>query len=154
MEQVAKRQKEGTVRLQPAPGKGARRLPEAPPCKVQWWERARFVLAERPQVENRNWCQEMDPRLVINCTNAAQEPFNYGFNDGVPKRDLNVCDETRRDRQLELLMPELVEALCQAGKIVVHCNQRFQRGPCGLMALCRTLLGVETKDTKKMILEK
>ena len=61
------------------------------------------------------------------------------FND--KQGDLPVNWAGGRNAKLDNVLWDIVLALSQGGCVVVHCNQSFHRGPLGLMAVLRKLLG-------------
>ena len=121
-----------------------------------WFKTAEFVLADREQVESRDWCSLVKPAVVIRCVGKDNEKFSYGFEPsaGVVTPDIPVCYDGGRDARLKLCVWDIVKALSQGRAVVVHCLQSFHRGPCGLMAILRTLFGTPVDATKEMILAK
>ena len=62
----------------------------------------------------------------------------YGFEPRpwISKLEFPVCIESRtRDTKLEVCLWDIVEALSQGRVVVVHCDEGFHRGPCGLVAI-------------------
>ena len=126
------------------------------PVNSDWHEAAEFVLADRHQVESRDWCTWEAPAVVVSCVGKDTQEFDYGFE---PSRDVvalsfPVCHKQSRDACLNKCLPDIVKALSQGRRVVVHCNQSFHRGPCGLMAILKTLLDIPVLATKEMILAK
>lgn len=126
------------------------------PVKPDWIDTAAFVLADRVQVESREWCSSVRPAVVVRCVGKDTETFRYGFepSDDVATPDIPVCFDKTRDARLKLCLWDIVKALSQGRAAVVHCNQSFHRGPVGLMAILKTLLGTPVDFTKEMILAK
>ena len=126
------------------------------PLKTDWIDTAKFVLADRSQVESRDWCSLVRPAVVVRCVGKDTEKYRYGFEPSaeVVTPDIPVCYGAARDARLRLCLWDIVKALSQGRAVVVHCNQSFHRGPCGLMAILKTLLGIPVVATKEMILAK
>ena len=126
------------------------------PVKTDWIDTAKFVLADRNQVESPDWCSSVRPAVVVRCVGKDTERYRYGFEPSaeVVTPDIPVCYGPTRDALLKLCLWDIVKALSQGRAVVVHCNQSFHRGPCGLMAILKTLLDIPVLATKAMILAK
>ena len=120
------------------------------PVMPDWFKTAKFVLADRDQVESRVWCSMVRPAVAISCVGNHTEPYSYGFepSDEVVTPNIPVCYDALRDSRLKLCLWDIVKALSQGRAVVVHCNQSFHRGPCGLMAILKTLLDTPVAATK------
>ena len=126
------------------------------PVRTDWIDTAEFVLADRGQVESREWCSKVGPAVVVRCVGKDTARYRYGFEPSaeVVTPDIPVCHGATRDARLKLCLWDIVKALIQGRVVVVHCNQSFHRGPCGLMAILKTLLDIGVDKTKEMILAK
>ena len=124
--------------------------------KAGWFKNARFVLADREQVENREWMQWWRPAVCVSCVGKDTPKFAYGFapRHNVAQHEVPVCYEALRGVRLKSCLWDIVAALSQGRTVVVHCNQSFHRGPCGLMAILKVLLDIPVDKTKEMILAK
>ena len=126
------------------------------PVRENWIDSAVFILADREQVQSLQWCAMIRPAVVIRCVGHDTAQYRYGFEPSaeVVTPDLPVCYAKNRDARLNLCLWDIVKALSQGRAVVVHCNQSFHRGPCGLMAILKTLLDTPVAATKDMILAK
>ena len=122
----------------------------------QWLETAEFVLADRRQVQSRDWCTLQDPAVVVSCVGRDTQEFSYGFepNPRVVVLSVPVCHKESRDACLNKCLWPIVGASSQGRRVVLHCNESFHRGPCGLMAILKTLLDISVEKTKEMILKR
>ena len=116
-----------------------------------WFDSAEFVLADRDQVENPQWCRQQDPKVVVSCVGHRTLPYSYGFEPSVTKAEVAVCHHGTRDATLNLCIHDIVAALSQGRSVVVHCNQSFHRGPCGLIAILKVIFDIPAHCSKSMI---
>ena len=49
------------------------------PVKTDWVDTAKFVLADRNQVESRDWCSLVRPAVVVRCVGKDTEKYRCGF---------------------------------------------------------------------------
>ena len=118
----------------------------------QWWTKARIALARRGEVESQDWCATNNVVLFVRCTGNHGERFQYPDALANMSRSLPVYYAAGRTALLEELLWSFLWALSQGKCIAIHCNESFHRGPLGLMAILKKLLGFEPSEVRELVL--
>jgi hypothetical protein len=100
-----------------------------------------FWLATIDQVEDAEFLQTGGIGLIVCLLGEHSQRPKYP--PGTVWKSFSVMFESRRDWDLQHVLPSIVSALSQEKNVAVHCLNSFHRGPVGLAAICRKLLNVD-----------
>ena len=100
-----------------------------------------FWLATIDQVEDAEFLQRGGIGLIVCLLGEHSQRPKYP--PGTVWKSFSVMFESRRDWDLQHVLPSIVSALSQEKNVAVHCLNSFHRGPVGLAAICRKLMNVD-----------